>query len=154
MSFLKVGVINIYNIKFYSLFSRSEGTTAIEFALVAPILLLLILGVIEFSLIMTVNSVLEGAVLAAAREGSTGYVPPGQTQDQYITSLIKARVAGLLDTSRLIITIPTASDNPGQIVQYTISYPWPIVSNLLGKAVANGGDYTITVTGLVQNEYF
>lgn len=139
---------------FARLIFHEKGNTAIEFAIVAPVMLLLVFGIIEFSFVMATSAILEGAILTAAREGSTGYVPSGQTQDAYIASVVKARVGGFLDPNKLIITIPTASDNPGQIVQYKVSYPWPIVTNLLQKVIATNGVFMITATAVVQNEFF
>ncbi len=49
-----------------------SGATAIEFALVAPILFLLMIGIIELGLILVAMNVIEGSVRNAARLGITG----------------------------------------------------------------------------------
>ena len=62
--------------RIFALLARcNEGVTAIEFALLAPVLLLLVMGIIEFSVIMFVSVMLEGSTDMTARLGSTGYVP-------------------------------------------------------------------------------
>lgn len=48
-----------------------RGVTAIEFAIVAPVMLLLICGTFEMGHIMYARSVLEGAIVEAARAASS-----------------------------------------------------------------------------------
>ncbi len=50
-----------------------RGNTAIEFAIVLPILVLFIFGTIEFGFIIFESATLQGALSTAAREGKTGY---------------------------------------------------------------------------------
>ena len=53
-------------------FTRAEeGVTAIEFAMVAPVLIILLMGIIEFSLMMTAYNVMESATTVSARLGAT-----------------------------------------------------------------------------------
>jgi Flp pilus assembly protein TadG len=56
-----------------SIFRRSDGSTVVEYALLAPVLLLLLMGTLEFCLIMYASAVLDGATAAAARMAKTGY---------------------------------------------------------------------------------
>lgn len=46
----------------------NAGATIIEFAIVAPVLFLLIFGTIDFGLLMSTHSILEGSTAAAARD--------------------------------------------------------------------------------------
>jgi len=80
-----------------------RGSTAIEFAILAPILIMMLVGVIEFGLVFTASVLLQGAVGTVSRMGKTGFVPPGQTQDAYIRSQISALTGGYLDASKLTI---------------------------------------------------
>lgn len=102
------------------LIRRAEGATVIEYAIILPVLLLLILGIVEYNTVMYAMSVLDGAIIFAAREGSTGYVNDTssgacpspvvggvvtpQTQAQYINCVIGAHVGGLFNTSNLQIS--------------------------------------------------
>ena len=47
---------------FRRILRNSEGATAIEFAIVAPVLFLIIFGTLEFAIIMHISSVVEHAV--------------------------------------------------------------------------------------------
>ena len=83
---------------------NNEGVTALEFALIAPVLLLLIMGIVEFSIVMFINTVLEGATIASSRYGKTGYVESGSTRQQQIIKQITDRTAGILDPALITVT--------------------------------------------------
>ncbi len=98
-----------------TLWKREDGTTAIEFALIAPILLLLMMGIMEFGLILFANNVIENAVTIGARYGITGSDYAGENrvskpltgpQDRLavIKENIKVRSGGLLDEDKISIS--------------------------------------------------
>ncbi len=158
------------------------GSTAIEYAIVIPVLLLFVMGIVEYSLVMYGSSVLQNAVTIAAREGSTFYAVPGETQLQTIQGILAARVGGLLNPSQLQINVTDYSDwgtalppvicsnipgpppSPPQCVQnfgapkdvvvYSVSYPWHVSTPFLWPLLgADGnGTYEITASSIVQNE--
>ncbi len=80
---------------------NEEGVTAIEFAVVAPTVMLLILGIIEFAIIMMVHNVMEGATAASSRLGKTGFVTAGITRQQTIVNLITDRAGSLIEEDLL-----------------------------------------------------
>ncbi len=81
----------------------TDGVTAVEFALIAPTFVLILMGIIEFSLVMYVSSVMEGATAASGRYGKTGYTAAGSTRQQQIIATVAARTAGLLDASKITV---------------------------------------------------
>ena len=83
---------------------QQHGTTAIEFAVVAPVLLLLILGIIEFSLIMLTYHIMESATSSSARLGATGHVDTGISREDTIRNAITARAGNWIDPTKLTIT--------------------------------------------------
>lgn len=88
----------------WRLWREDKGVTAIEFAVVAPVLLLLVLGIIEFATIMVVYNTMEGATAASSRLGKTGYTGTGITRQQTILNAITDRAGSLLDSSKLSVT--------------------------------------------------
>ncbi|MEQ1706292.1 MAG: TadE family protein [Rickettsiales bacterium] len=84
--------------------SDSDGVTAVEFALITPVFMLLLFGIIEFALVMFVSSVMEGAVAASSRYGKTGYTAAGSSRQEQITSNIATRTAGLLDPAKITVS--------------------------------------------------
>jgi len=148
-----------------------DGVAALEFALIAPILLLLLMGTVEFSILMYVQSVMEGAAYNASRLGKTGYAASGQTRLQNVLATINARIGGLVDTSQMnvsAISYGSWSQVPqnapasnvqnlggaGNVVVYTLSYPWHIATPLMQAFLGTNGTYTIQVRAVVQNEPF
>jgi hypothetical protein len=146
-----------------------DGNVALEFALGAPVFFLLIYGIVELSMILFVNVLLEGSVREASRQGITGYVPAGTTRDAYIRNIIAADTIGLLDMSKLTITTEVYSNfgqigaagpdqgvaglgGAGQIVLYKLSYPWPLLTKLIAPVIGTNGVITIGATMVVRNE--
>ena len=80
------------------------GAAAIEFALVAPLLFLLFIGIFEFSMILFVSGTLESAVLGAARFGITGASGQGVTREARIREILAERTMGFVDMSRVVVT--------------------------------------------------
>lgn len=83
---------------------NEEGVTAIEFALIAPTLMLLMMGIIEISLIQYAEHVMEGAMTNASRLGKTGYVDVGLTQEEMIVQSLHNRLGGLVDANNVVLT--------------------------------------------------
>lgn len=82
-----------------------SGASAIEFALVALPFLLLVVGVFEFAVMTAVAAMLESAALEAARFGATGQLPADMTRAERMREIVAERTYGLVDTSRLEITV-------------------------------------------------
>lgn len=155
---------------------KNEGITTIEFALLAPIFFLLLIGIIEIGLIMYVSTVLEGATALGARVGKTGFIPEGMTRSEYIEDAVISKTSGLLDPDRIrlrVVPIETWTDSwveeddpcppipepcavdaggPGDIVLYETSYEWDIFTPMMGKFFGE----SITISGVtpVRNESF
>jgi Flp pilus assembly protein TadG len=99
---------------------RERGASAVEFALVAPILILLVFGIVQFSI--TYNR--QQGLHAAAREGARIASLP-QTTSSQITSRVNAALDGIpLDGAPSITITPNASQpcnlRSGQTVKVTV----------------------------------
>ena len=86
-----------------SFWRAQEGVTAVEFAFVAPVLILLLMGIVEFSLIMMTYGLMESATTVSARLGATGFTTSGISREQTIRNAINARAGSLIDTTKLTI---------------------------------------------------
>ncbi len=78
-----------------------RGASAVEFALVAPSLVLLLLGVVEFGLLMAAQVTLSNAVAESARYGITGRTDPDKDREQVIRELVEEAAGGLFDPTLL-----------------------------------------------------
>jgi len=159
-----------------ALIRNNKGVTALETAIVMPVFLLLIFGIIEFGLMMHVSSLVENATHEAARKGSTGNSysdlnPNGRTT--FIQEYLQARLGGWArDKKTLSITTQTAGSivnfNPGgaggvaatgfgqrgEAVLYIVTYNWKILTPMMGQIIGTNGVFPIRSTVVVQNENF
>lgn len=172
-----------------------RGVTAIEFAVIAPVLILLMLGILEFAMMMLVNNLMESATALSSRLGRTGYVEAGSTREATILDSIERRAGVLIDSDRLTITsrfyeqfdqigdsepwndlnhngVPEPGEytdingngqydadlgqagygNAEDIVVYTVTYPWEIVTPIMREMLGKNGVYEITTHAVVKNE--
>lgn len=180
------------------LLHNKDGSTLVEFALIAPVFFLLIFGALEFSIIMFTKSAMEGATNLTARLGKTGYTEEGATREEMLVALLVERSSGVLDPEKIDVETlvyesfdqidapePITNDingngrydagdtfqdingngqwdddlgsaglgGPGDIVVYTINYPWhiktPVMSHLIGN---DEGNFPISASVVVRNE--
>lgn len=149
-----------------------RGVTAIEFALIAPILMLFLMGIMEVSLMLLAQHLLENATFNASRLAKTGYVDTEKTQLETVTEELHRRLSGLaplLDVSKVTMTSTSYGDlsaisqpeqgeeeslgTPGQVVVYTVSYPWKMFTPLIGNLMGDENRIiTLTSRIVVRNE--
>lgn len=149
-----------------------EGNSAIEFAFVAPVLFLMLFGIVELGLVMFASSVIENAATSAARVGLTGRDTDGNYGDSgaratHVRNEINRFAPGLIDVSRLQFN-PVVHSSYGaaggsvgeglgtanQAVTYNVSYDWEFFTPLIGQFFGPDGVYTITSSVIVKNEDF
>jgi Flp pilus assembly protein TadG len=111
---------------------NERGQTLTEFAIVLPILALLLFGVIQFGIAFNNYITLTDAVRAGARKGAVGrhLQNPQAAVDQSVRN-----AATDLKSSGLQITI-SSTWTQGSDVTVTATYPYSI--NLLGAVVKSG----------------
>ena len=115
-----------------------RGTVALEFALLAPAFFLLLLGIVEVSMMIGAQELMENAAYNASRLAKTGYVATGQTQAQTVSQVVTNELSSygaLIDPAQVTMTqasygsFSSASAGGGtagygteqQIVVYTLS---------------------------------
>lgn len=109
-----------------------------EFALVLPLLALLLFGVIQFGIAFNNYITLTDAVRAGARKGAVGR-HLGNPQQAVVDQVRKA--ATDLKTADLAITV-TSNWQPGEEVKVQATYPYSI--SLLGLVVKSGRLSSVT----------
>ena len=180
-----------------------DGATAVEFAFIAPILFLLVMGIVESGMIMSAQNTLESATYIASRTGRTGFTETGKTQEETIMDALEERASLFLNSShasidKMVVETRTyagfdeinepepfvdANANgvrddgenftdingngvwdedragsgyggSGEIVVYTVTYPWPLFTPLVGKFIGTDGIFTLSSRAVVKNEPF
>ena len=107
-------------------FNNKNGTAIVEFAIVLPFLLLLLMGIIEFSLILYDKAVLTNASREGARAGIVSQNP--RVTDGEIQTIVKNYCRNFLITfgsdtlEDADITILRAGLNFGDDLTVTVNY--------------------------------
>lgn len=123
-----------------ALWRRREGGALIEFAFAAPLLVVTVAAVIEFGMVMFMNSLMEGAVREASRFGLTGYAPVGVSRQQQITNMIVEGAVGLVKPEDVTISTLVYSNFSG------IGQPEPFVDGN-GNAAYDVGETFNDING-------
>jgi len=116
---------------------RTEGgQAAVEFALVLPVLIALLLGIVQAGVAFNHYLAVTDAARAAARQAVEARVA-GVTVSQ-IQAAAQSAAGGLDLTSRVTVSDPTdpTFTQSGSTLTVTVTYPYSI--NVLGWAVASG----------------
>lgn len=90
---------------------HAQGASLIEFALVAPVFFLLMMGIIEFGMVMFNQVVIESATMQASRAVSLGNSAPGCDRVCTVTRYVQDKAGELLDVNRIAISASKVSAN-------------------------------------------
>lgn len=94
--------------------SNDYGAAIAEFAIVVPLIILLIFGALNLGFVMFITNVLEAGVREAARYGITGQSQTGLTRDASIKAIVLNTLSvysnGLIDPSLVTITVKAYPD--------------------------------------------
>lgn len=123
---------------------NNEGQSLVEFALILPILLLIIMGIIEFGIM--INSYLT--VRSASREAARAAVVGSTNQE--VMSLVSS-ICPNLDSNNfiLIITPSEGSRSSGDALTVDLKYNYyltvPIISSIFNNSVELEAQTTMRV---------
>lgn len=147
---------------------RRKGATAVEMALLTPVFFMLMIGITETTLIETAQQLLENAAYNTSRLAKTGFVTSGQTQAQTVSQIMTQELQSFgtfINTANVTVTSTAYSSftnigaggaagygTSGQIVVYTISYPWTLFTPMIGNIIGTNGKITLTSRIVVRNE--
>jgi Flp pilus assembly protein TadG len=116
--------------------ASEEGQTLVEFALVAPFLVVLLLAVIQFGIIFNNYVTLTDAARAGARKAVVARFASGNFDD---AKQAVRDAASSLDQSKLDPQVTTSAGvTAGSLITVTATYPFTIDIPLLGMTVSTG----------------
>lgn len=128
-------------------FTSQDGSTLIEFAILAPIFIFILIGLFEVGLMLVIQNALDAGVTQAARYGMTGRTSNNQDRSTSVSGelfkILHTYSGGLIDPSKIQISVQayntlSEADNQaapgqagsfgsaGQTIVYTLSYPWTV----------------------------
>jgi Flp pilus assembly protein TadG len=126
---------------------QRKGAAAVEFALVAPVFVLLVFGMIEYGRMVMVQQVITNASREGARRAVLDGVTSADVTNTVTTYLTNGAVSGA--TVTLNPTNP-ASASSGSPVTVTVSVPYTAVSWLPSPFFL--GSATLTSTSTMRRE--
>lgn len=126
---------------------KEHGAVAVEFALILPIFLMLVLGIFEFGRAFNIQVSLSEAAREAAR-----YAAIHQSEATY--SVGAAQAAGVaaapsVDLAPGDITVATTGSTPCN-VQVTVSYSTPWMTGLPGLVPGMPADLDVSGKGVMR----
>jgi len=141
----------------------TDGNAIVEFAIVVPVFLLLILACVEFAYIFNVQLTLQNSVRTAGRYAITGNHLPdplhsGQNLSRVasITQVAQQAACGISVSGITISSVVGGSGNaggPGDTVTISVTSNIPVVAPLVAQFFHNG-QYTATAKVSFRNEPF
>jgi Flp pilus assembly protein TadG len=137
--------------------NQDSGQNLVEFALVVVMLLLLVVGIVEFGRVWNLYQILANAAREGARLAS---LPTGFTTAAAVTARVQGYLAtGNVDPSKTTISIGGAGvdGGTGTQVSVTVSYPYKFlyvgpVIRLINPGATAGADLTIQSQSVMRNE--
>lgn len=133
------------------LFRRSdEGQAVVEFALIVPVLMLLIVGIFEFGRAWNAHQ----AVTDAAREGARIAVlaDPSITEDSVRSVVRNALSAVALDPDLAVIDLTGVNAATGEPARVAVSYPYQLgLLKAMGRT-SGGGAVNLGTAFVMRNE--
>lgn len=119
--------------------ASEQGQTAVEFALVAPFIVVLLLAVIQFAVAFHNYVTITDAARAGARRAIVARFGGGNFDD---AKQAVRDSAATLDQSQLnqpgAIDVTSPDMSAGSLVTVTVKYPYAISIPLLGMTVSSG----------------
>ncbi len=128
-------------------FRSQRGQSLVEFAIIVPILLTLVMGIVQLGLVYNNWVTLTDATRAGARQAavSRGLADPNATA----VARVKSSAADL-DLSKLTVTVtPPTGSGWTQGADATVQATYPYSINIMGVVVASG-NLTSTTTERIE----
>ncbi|HUP01723.1 MAG TPA: TadE/TadG family type IV pilus assembly protein [Gemmatimonadota bacterium] len=133
---------------------RESGQSLLEFALILPVFLALVIGIFEFGRAWNIYQVLTNT----AREGARLAVIPNSSEAQVRNTIAGGLQRAGLDPDLATVTIDGKGDGAGQPTTIGLGYPYefkflgPIVAFLKGPDDSMAGAITLSTTAVMRNE--
>lgn len=127
------------------LFKEKRGQALVELALVLPLIIMLVMGTMEFGRIFHSYLLITNGSREGARAGVTG------STDIQIKDRVKAVTGSLgLDDSQIVITPPEISRTRGVPLTVQVDYSVPLITPLIDIFVSDPFPLTASTTMRVE----
>lgn len=125
--------------------NKLKGQSLVEFALVVPVLLLILIGVMEFALLLNSYLIVQATARDVVRQISVG------GSDATVIAATLANVSGI-DPAKLTITLSPvqASRSRGNAVTASLTYNHEIITPFLSLILGQTQTWVIEATMRVE----
>jgi hypothetical protein len=145
-----------------------KGSTAVEFALVFPVFLILVFGIIDFGRYFFVQHTIQYATREGARFALVGKRIGGLDRASSIVQVIRDKASLAVAPGELSIAIfPVTGSygdpdnwqdtqdagNPGAIMRVRTKYAYSFLTPIIGAFFSNG-NVVVQAEATYKNEYF
>lgn len=141
-----------------------QGAMAVEFALVAPIFIAILIAVLQVAIFLFAQQSLQNAAMQAGRQFMTGQAQ-GDTQSAFRNLVCTNYLPSIFECSSLVVVVQSASSfagvntaapslysngqqipvtnftyspgTPGQVMVVQLVYPWTVFAGPLGFSLSN-----------------
>lgn len=116
---------------------NADGASAVEFALVLPILILVVFAIIEFSVALYDKAMITNASREGARAGIVFRIPP--VTDEEIGNVVSTHLGASLITfggpAAANTTVTRNGSNPGDELKVTVDYTYTflLIPNIITR---------------------
>ena len=134
-------------------FYRSEnGNVLVEFALIMPVLLLIIAGIIQFGFILNAKVAVNSASYEAARSATLSENPEVDAVNAAV-DYAASSLSGWDLGERLGVEVDLSGNDPGDIVRVNVSYDVPVFfANIVSGSGIAGEFFKASGTSTMQIE--
>lgn len=135
--------------------SCEDGASAVEFALVLPVLILLLVGIAQFGITFSQWLAIEHAAREGARWGSLGYIDGNIATADTVRNKVWAAAPGLsprLSNEQIGVIPADPASSQGQPVEVTVTYPTPVLPLMTSAFGTTGPTFTLTARAVLMIE--
>lgn len=155
-----------------------SGASALEFALLGPVFLLMIAGIVELALVFFGSVTLADATAEAARRIRTGEVQESAEPAGLFETGVCGSLFGLIDCAQIHVDVRAAGDfasadvplelddageptettfapgGSGEITVVRVAYRWTFFTPLIGRLMSDNGSNSLLLlsTAVFRNE--
>ena len=135
--------------RFYKI---EDGNVLVEFALMMPVLLLLIAGIIQFGFILNAKVAVNSASYEAARSATLSENPEADAVNA-VANYAAASLSGWDLNERLGVEVDLSGNDPGDIVRVNVFYNVPVFfSSIISGSGIEGEFFKVVGTSTMQIE--
>ncbi len=133
-------------------YKGENGNVLLEFALIMPVLLLIIAGIIQFGFILNAKVAVNSASYEAARSATLSENPEVDAVNA-VANYAASSLSGWNLNERLSVEVDLSGNDPGDIVRINVFYNVPVFfSSIISGSGIKGEFFKVTGTSTMQIE--